>query len=297
MRRLLARGLVRASAWLAPIHLRGRWREEWLAELDATRAGHLRRALGAPWDALSARWISRVEPPAGRWRSGWTSDLRQTVRSLQRSPGHVALVVVCLGIGLAASIAIFSIVNSRWRERGIRDRKVILRVYRDMTSPTPRGRARWVVFANPSAMISTSCVSTGQRSPASPAKAISAWRSWSRAPRRGSSARSSRRAFSVLGTEPQRGRLLASVDDRPDAPPVVVIGDYFWRTMLDARPDVVGQSLSVSGRSVTIVGVAPVRFTGIQPVDVGDSIASGLQLWLPLTRAIGAGRAATPRSG
>ena len=126
MTRLLARGLVRASAWLAPIHLRERWREEWLAELEATTTGHVRRAAGAPWDALSARWTSRPEQiPAGRWRSGWTSDLRQTVRSLQRSPGHVALVVVCLGIGLAASIAIFSIVNSLLygEQAGIRDRQ------------------------------------------------------------------------------------------------------------------------------------------------------------------------------
>ena len=67
---------------------------------------------GAVGRAVGEVDVAAQPIPVGRWRSGWTSDLRQTLRSLQRSPGHVALVVVCLGIGLAASIAIFSIVNS-----------------------------------------------------------------------------------------------------------------------------------------------------------------------------------------
>jgi predicted permease len=287
-----ARFIVRASAWLAPVTLRDRWREEWLAELDAAATRHVARAIGAPWDALSTRWTAQPDPPPrGRWGSGWSSDVRQTLRSLRRSPGHVSLVILCLGIGLAASIAIFSIVNSLLygEQPGIRDRHAILRVYlgHELAAGHESVGRGQVVNADPLSRDDFAILR--EHGPALTAIAgegdISMAVVVNGNPTGVVGALVSGEYFSVLGTEPQLGRLLTPADDRPDAPPVVVLGDYFWRTSLDARPDVIGQALSVSGRHATIVGVAPARFTGIQPVDVGESLASGLQLWLPLSLA------------
>jgi putative ABC transport system permease protein len=289
--RAVARGVVRASAWLAPRALRDRWREEWLAELDAATGTHLRRALGAPWDAVSARWTSRAEPPAGRWRSGGASDLRQTLRSLQRSPGHVALVVLCLGVGLAASIAIFSIVNSLLygEQAGIRDRRTIFRVYLGHALAEGRESVGRGEVVSADALSRDDFEILREHGPALSGLAGEGDLSMAVVVDGTASgcvgAFVSGDYFAVLGTDPQLGRLLTRDDDRPDAPAVVVIGDYLWRNQLGARSDVIGQTLSVSGRLVTIVGVAPVRFTGIQPVDVGDSVASGLQVWLPLSLA------------
>jgi predicted permease len=292
MTRAIARLVVRTSAWMAPRHLRDRWREEWLGEIEATAAGHLRHAAGAPWDAWSARWTSRAEPPVrGAWRSGWSSDVRQTLRSLQRSPGHVALVVVCLGIGLAASIAIFSIVNSLLfgEQPGIRDRRTIIRVYLGHELAEGResvGRGE-VVTANPLSRDDFGILR--EHGPALTGLAAEGDLSMAVVVNGTASgyvgALVSGNYFTVLGTEAQLGRLLTADDERAGAPAVVVIGDYLWRTLLDARSDVIGQSLTLSGRPVTIVGVAPVRFTGIQPVDVGESLAGALQLWLPLSLA------------
>ncbi|HKV98984.1 MAG TPA: ABC transporter permease [Vicinamibacterales bacterium] len=291
MTRAIARLVVRTSAWMAPQHLRDRWREEWLGEIEANATGHLRYATGAPWDALSARWTSRSEPAArGAWRSGWSSDVRQTLRSLQRSPGHVALVVVCLGIGLAASIAIFSIVNSLLfgEQAGIRDRRSIIRVYlgHDLAEGRESVGRGEVVAADPLSRDDFEILH--DHGPA--LTGLSAEGDLSMAVVVNGNASGyvgalvSGNYFAVLGTEPQLGRLLTADDERAGAP-VVVISDYLWHTMLDGRSDVVGQSLSVSGRPLTIVGIAPVRFTGIQPVDVGESLATGLQLWLPLSLA------------
>ena len=292
MRRRIARSVIRLSAWLAPGWLRDRWREEWLAEVDAATNDHLTQVAGAPWDAVSARWTSRPRDKSpGQWWSGWASDLRQTRRSLVRSPAHVALVVVCLGVGLAASIAIFSIVNSLLygEQAGICDRRTILRVYlgHDLAQGRESVGRGATVAADPLSQDDFDILR--EHGPAVSGLAVEGDISMAvvanGTPSGVAGALVSGDYFSVLGTESQIGRLLTTADDRSDAPPVVVIGDYFWRTSLNARPDVIGQSLNVSGRQATIVGVAPRQFTGIQPVDVGESLASSLQLWLPLSLA------------
>ncbi len=68
--------------------------------------------------------------------------------------------------------------------------------------------------------------------------------------------------FSVLGVEPQYGRLLSPELDKPGDTPVVVISDRFWRNRLNSSPDAVGQSLRLNGQNATIVGITPRNFDG-----------------------------------
>jgi predicted permease len=75
--------------------------------------------------------------------------------------------------------------------------------------------------------------------------------------------------FDVLGLRPAAGRLFTADDDRtPGGHPVVVLGHGFWTRRFAADPRIVGQSLLVNGQRMTVVGVAPVAFNGI---DVGES--------------------------
>lgn len=67
--------------------------------------------------------------------------------------------------------------------------------------------------------------------------------------------------FSVLGMSAERGRLLNVEEDRPGEA-AVVVSDRFWRSRLNADPDVVGQTILVDGQNATIVGVTPKRFGG-----------------------------------
>jgi hypothetical protein len=68
--------------------------------------------------------------------------------------------------------------------------------------------------------------------------------------------------FSVLGVEPQRGRLLSPELDKPGDAPVVVISDRFWRSRLNSSPDAVGQTLRLNRQTATIVGITPRNFDG-----------------------------------
>jgi putative ABC transport system permease protein len=82
--------------------------------------------------------------------------------------------------------------------------------------------------------------------------------------------------FSVLGVQPQLGRVLSAGVDRPGDAPVVVISDRFWRNRLNSSPDAVGQSLRVNGQIATIVGITPKDFNGALGVNPAE-------LFVPIT--------------
>jgi len=69
--------------------------------------------------------------------------------------------------------------------------------------------------------------------------------------------------FSVLGAQPQLGRLLDAALDKPGDAPAVVISDRFWRTRLNASSGAVGQTLRLNGKNATIVGISPKDFIGL----------------------------------
>src|SRR5262249_13725861 len=68
--------------------------------------------------------------------------------------------------------------------------------------------------------------------------------------------------FSVLGVQPQRGRVLSTGLDKPGDAPVVVISDRFWRNRLNSSPDAVRLTLRLNGQPATIVGLTPKDLNG-----------------------------------
>ena len=56
--------------------------------------------------------------------------------------------------------------------------------------------------------------------------------------------------FRVIGAAATLGRALLETDDRPEAPPVVVVGERFWRDHLAGSPAVLGQPVHLNGRPV-----------------------------------------------
>src|SRR5579864_1108069 len=82
--------------------------------------------------------------------------------------------------------------------------------------------------------------------------------------------------FSVLGIEPQSGRLFSSDADKPGDAPVVVISDRFWRTHLNSSPEAVGQTLRLNQQTATIVGVTPRNFDGALSMNPSE-------LFVPIT--------------
>jgi predicted permease len=81
--------------------------------------------------------------------------------------------------------------------------------------------------------------------------------------------------FQVLGVRPSIGRALLPDDDRPGAERVAVISHRMWRRDYAGSSAAIGQSLRMRGKAYTIVGVAPIGFSGMVPMLAPE-------LWIPL---------------
>lgn len=85
--------------------------------------------------------------------------------------------------------------------------------------------------------------------------------------------------FAVLGLSPEVGRLI----DRRDEPSaresaVAVLSYSFWQNRFGGNRDVVGSTVTVNGTALTVIGVAPERFSG-------TTIGVDPAIYVPLTLA------------
>lgn len=58
--------------------------------------------------------------------------------------------------------------------------------------------------------------------------------------------------------------MFGEADDRPGAPPVAVISHAYWTRRFAGEPSAIGRVVSINRQMVTIVGVTPADFTGIE---------------------------------
>ena len=86
--------------------------------------------------------------------------------------------------------------------------------------------------------------------------------------------------FSVMGVNPILGRAFLSEEsgDSPGGPPVVIISYRLWQSDFHGDPTVIGRTLRVNQRELTIVGVAPPKFHGTVPGLI-------LGMWIPVSLA------------
>src|SRR5262252_6356374 len=163
------------------------------------------------------------------------SDLRQALRTLLKSPGFSALVVVVLALGISANTAIFSIVDG-----------VLLK-------PLP--------FADPAALVSVETTVRGEPDNTSYPDFLD-WREQTRSfdklavyTSNGSTLTGvgdaagittcivSGDALSLLGVAPLRGRVFTSEDDARGAARTVVVSEGFWTKYLSRDAGVIGRSI------------------------------------------------------
>ena len=193
-------------------------------------------------------------------------DVRYALRQLVRSPGFTAIAVLTLGLGIGANTAIFSVVNA-----------VLLRAlpYEDPSSlvqvseTRPDGSSNVVSYPNfvdwrkdGGAFRSLALFRDLAFNLAGPAE-----------PERIAGALVSADFFRTLGIDPAIGRYFAEGEDRPGSDGVAVISHALWRRRFAAEHDVVGRSLMVDGRTLTVIGVAAAGF----------SFPERAEIWIPVS--------------
>lgn len=225
-----------------------------LAEEMAFHRDMAEQCGGVPLDdALRLREESR-DVWGFMWLDRLGQDLRYAFRSMRTSPGFTAASVLVLAIGIGATVAAFSSFNMvALRPLAVRDPETILRFQRHAPNrsgsevPYPavafyreHTRTLSAVLAQTASRLSVEGV---ERPP--------------------STFFVTANFFDELGARPRHGSLFGVGDDRPDAPPAVVLGHGFWASHFGSDPSVVGTSVRLNGKAVTIIGVVAREFSGL----------------------------------
>ena len=198
-------------------------------------------------------------------------DFRFAFRLLRKTPGFTVVAVLTLALGMGANTAIFSVIHA-----------VLLR-------PLP--------FHNPGQLVAVNTTEPGRsddpnvsypvfldwRSQNHVFEALSVFRvddftlTGRAEPLHVTGAVVSANTLSLLGVAPILGRDFNAEEDQPVRNPLpVMLSHSFWQDRFGSDPNVLGQTLTLSGRRFTVAGVMPPGFqfpVQSTPVDFWTTIA------------------------
>jgi putative ABC transport system permease protein len=194
------------------------------------------------------------------------NDLRYALRQLVRQPGFAIVALLTIGLGIAATTTMFSVVDAV------------------LIHPLPYPHAERIVTV--SQTIRSTGVSTQDTSPANfldwsaqnaVFMSLAVSRGWqanlagAAEPERIRTTMASSGFFSVFGVNPVLGRTFGRDDARPGAAHVAVLSYGLWLRRYGADRGIIGHDLILDGDKFTIIGVMP---NGYSPDDYGE-------IWVP----------------
>jgi predicted permease len=217
----------------------------------------------AALEAIDRRDAVRAQRRA--WGGDWLLDVRHALRSLRRTPGVTAAVVVMLALGIGANAAMFDILDRLFVRppSGIDRPGEVVRLYmrvKDYFS----GR----LFAHGAFDMEQYEALTAGVDGFREIAGFSTEREHLGRGQQGGQARVAvvtGTYFGLLGVRPLLGRLLGPDDDVASAPPAAVLSHSYWRGQLRGRSDVLRTTLTLNEVTYTIVGVTAPGFDGIDP--------------------------------
>ncbi len=285
----------RAVTWLLHAFPR-RFRDTYAADMtadftdrlsDARRSGT--RAAISLWSrvasdivvaGLAERRHSSIIPAgephrAQHWSSfmtGWTQDLQYAWRRLRRQPGYGVFVVMTLALGIAANVAVFSVVNGVLLTPLPYDQSDRLVAVRGRFLPESGFDFPQFPLSYPELL--------DYRNENRTMAGVAAWDTGTATiggrgeePELVDAAIITPNLFSVLRATPQLGRIFGDADRRVGPAAAVILSHGYWQRRFGGHENIVGQGIVVNGTVRTVVGVMPKGFDF--PPDT--------RLWTPLT--------------
>lgn len=199
---------------------------------------------------------------------------RQTFRRLWNNRGFSSSVVLTLGLGIGATVSVFSIIYAVMiRPLPYADPAHLVSVFQskvandesDLDGFSPANfldsRAQNHVFTDLAAYCGFHYNLTG-----------------SGEPKHLDGAAVSPGLFTILGVRPMLGRTFLPDEDSYSSPHVVLLSHSLWSGEFRGDPQIVGKSISLNGDPYYVVGVMPVGFHS--PDD------EGRDLWIPLQQQV-----------
>ena len=194
-------------------------------------------------------------------------DVRYGFRLLIKNPAYAAIAVVTLAVGIGANTALFSLVDGiLFRPLPFAEPDRLVTVW---TSNEIRGISRWgvslhdytdwrlrnEVFENLGAYnLNTTNLSGLDR------------------PVRITYTQVTPDLITTLGVAPLHGRVFDMEENLPGNDNVILVSRSFWEVQLGGDPAVVGSTVNIDGRPMTVIGIMPPSFTFPSP---------RVQVWKP----------------
>ncbi len=190
------------------------------------------------------------------WRhamDAWLRDVRLALRSLRRNAGFTTVVVATLALGVGATTAVFSVVESvLLRPLPFRDPDGLAVIWEnDRATGTVRENAStadyWDFLERSRSFADLAMYGEGPAVLTRP----------DTDPRELSAALVTPNLLDVLGVDMQLGRGFTAEESGPGGPSAIVLSDRLWRNAFGADPSIVGTSITVDDLLYTVVGVLP----------------------------------------
>ena len=231
------------------------FRAEYGTEMAAVFAQRSREASGALGTlALWTETILDVALNAARTHLDILGqDLRYTTRTLARSPGFTATVIVVAALGVGATTATFSITDHVLvRPLPFPDSERLTNLWQ--TTPgygrlelSPANYRDWRSasrsFEAMAAYVSTSWSLLGEGDP-----------------ERIEGTKATADLFPLLGTRPLLGRVFTEADDREGAPGTLLLSYGLWQRRFGGDPRVLGRKVILDDAPYLVIGVMPRAF-------------------------------------
>lgn len=205
------------------------------------------------------------------------ADVRFAVRRLRTSPIFTIVAVCTLALGIGANIAVFSVVNALlFQPLAVKNPGELVNIYRRY-SPRMGMRSMSVSAPDYEDIRSQKDVFSGALAYSMIREAVTIDGTAEMALGEGVSDN----YFDTLGVAMSLGRPFARDEGGPAVQPVVVISDRLWSRKFARSPEALGGTLKLADVPVTIIGVAPASFRGL---NYAGAILS-TDLWVPLGTA------------
>ena len=182
------------------------------------------------------------------------ADIRYAFRSFRRNPGAILVAVISLGIGIGASVTIFSVVDVYvFRSLPFSEPDRLVHVYSTMEE---RGWnynnvsiPHFVEFREQSRTMDIAASRTTEVN-----------LSGGDRPARISSKRTSWNYFDVFEIQPIIGRTFRPEEERDGAHRVAIISNGLWQNRFGADPSLVGETIQLDAEPYTVIGILPSGF-------------------------------------
>ena len=197
-------------------------------------------------------------------------DLRYTVRNLARTPGFSLIVVIVMALGIGATAALFTVVNSvLLKPLPLPDADRLVMAYEADTVLKFDGNSvaggTFQYWRDQNRTLQQIAVSSEDDYNLSAANG--------QLPERVEAVISTWQALPLLGVKPAYGRLFTADDDKYGANETAVLTWGFWKRRFGGDPSVIGQTILLDAKPFTVIGVLPAWFGYPNP---------RVQLWTPL---------------